>query len=32
VASSRFGEKEAMTDMPEYEIRADYDERTVVVY
>ena len=21
-----------MTDMPEYEIRADYDERTVVVY
>jgi Domain of unknown function (DUF4291) len=32
VASTRFGEKEAMTDMPEYEIRADYDERTVVVY
>lgn len=32
VASTRFGEKEATTDMPEYEIRADYDERTVVVY
>jgi hypothetical protein len=32
VASTRFGEKEATTGMPEYEIRADYDERTVVVY